>query len=65
MRLEKDLVPLIDLQRMPAFQISEDLEWLQEGRQQILEFLELSYQEPKHILEQFKEFSFLIEKSQK
>lgn len=50
MKLEKDLVPLIDLERQPSFPITEELEWIVEGKKLIEGYIDKGYEEPKMIL---------------
>ncbi|KAL4494234.1 hypothetical protein ABPG73_018753, partial [Tetrahymena malaccensis] len=61
--LEKDLVPLIDLPKLPSFQIDNQLQWIKEGQEKVLEYIKVGYEEPNEILERFKKYQFLMEKS--
>jgi len=63
--LEKDIVPLVDLKKEPSFQISLELEWIQEGLHKVVECIKLGFLEPNNILKEFKKYQFLIERTSK
>jgi len=61
--LEKDLVPLLDVPKKSAYEINHKLPEIEKGSEFILECLNLGYQEPLKILENFKKYNFLIDES--
>lgn len=63
LKLEKDLVPLIDLKKESAFEISTELSWIKEAMERVHTYLQLGYDEPNQILQNFQRYNFLMEKS--
>jgi dynein heavy chain len=63
--LEKDLVPLIDIEKKVAFEISKDLEEIKEGTKKIVDYVSEGFKEPNEILDQFKKYQFLLDKTPK
>ena len=62
--LERDLVPLVDIKPSVAVVVSmEDPIFLQAARK-IEKYIQEGYEEPKEVLENFKQYSYLFEKSQ-
>ncbi|CAK93776.1 unnamed protein product (macronuclear) [Paramecium tetraurelia] len=70
-RLEKDLVPLVDIDqkkevkgRLRAYEIENDQDqiWVKWARDKILEYIEIGFQKPNEMLQRFREYSFLLEK---
>ena len=67
-KLEKDLVPLIEMDLEVSYHIKEnsrEYDEINRGCQIITEYLEKLYAEPHEILENFKKYSFLMEKTAK
>lgn len=63
LKLEKDLVPLIDLKKESAFEISTELSWIKDALERVHSYLQLGYDEPNQILQNFQRYNFLMEKS--
>ena len=63
--LEKDLVPLVDINKVPSYQISVELDCIREGISKITEYVKEGFKEPLSILNQFKNYQFLLERSVK
>lgn len=62
-KLEKDLVPLIEIDRQISYQLSPELRELVLGKQLLQQYLDYGFKEPNQTLEKFKQYSFLMEKS--
>ncbi|CAD8115295.1 unnamed protein product [Paramecium sonneborni] len=71
-RLEKDLVPLVDIDRkkevkgrLRAYEIENDQDqmWIKWAKDKVKEYLEIGYRKPYEMLQKYREFSFLLEKS--
>lgn len=61
--LEKDLITLVEIKPKVAYEINENHPDIVEAKTQILKFIKESYEEAQTILEQFKRFNFIVEKS--
>lgn len=63
--LEKDLVPLVEMDARSSFAEIEKSEYylIEEGKQRCLQRITEGFREPIAMLEIYKQFNFLIEKS--
>ena len=64
-QLEKDLVPLIDIKEIPAFNVSLEDEWFADGLDSVKKHLDQGWIEAQHVLTEFRKYQFLLEKSSK
>lgn len=62
-KLEKDLVPLIDIDRVPSYQIDLNNEWILEGTRRLEILIKRGFEEPNQILNAFKKYNFLFDTS--
>ena len=62
-QLEKDLVPLVDIDRNKAYEIDATNEWIEWGVKNINDYVQKGYIKANEILESFRKYSFLMDKS--
>lgn len=62
-QLEKDLVPLVDIEKRKAYEIDMSNEYIEQGIHNIQDYVQIGYVKANEILESFKKYSFLLEKS--
>lgn len=62
-QLEKDLVPLVDVEKNRAYEIDSTNEWIEMGTAAIQQYVHIGYIRPLQVLEEFRRYTFLLEKS--
>ncbi len=61
-KIERDLIPLLNLESVPSYPLTKDDPVLMEPSSYIVEFIKEASIKPLEILNQFKYYSYLIEK---
>ncbi|KAM3134228.1 hypothetical protein pb186bvf_013648 [Paramecium bursaria] len=69
-KLEKDLVPLVDIDygredkgKVKAYEITQDNYWIQWAIKQVYHYVTIGFEKPNELLQKFRKYSFLLEKS--
>lgn len=62
-KIERDLIPLLNLESVPSYPLTKDSAILSEPTSRVVELIKEAAREPLQILDYFKGFSHLIEKS--
>lgn len=62
-KIERDLIPLLNLESVPSYPLTKEDTVLSEPIYVVSELIKIAAKKPLEILEHFKYFSYLIEKS--
>jgi hypothetical protein len=62
-KIERDLIPLLNLESVPSYSLTKEDPVLSEPISIVNELIKLASKKPLEILEHFKFFSYLIDKS--
>lgn len=62
-KLESELVPFLYLAKKVSYEISMETDFIMEATNQIRKYLEKGFKEPNEILEKFRKYGFLFERS--
>lgn len=63
--MEKDLLSLLDIPERQTYVIDEQNAEIQKGMQRVKAFLDKGYQEAQQIMDNFKKYQFLFERTEK
>jgi dynein heavy chain len=61
-KLEKDLLPLLNMEAVPSFPVAKEDPILANPTNEVIAIIRESFKKPQQILEDFKAFSYIMEK---
>lgn len=61
-RLEKDLLPLLNMEAVPSFAVPQEDPILQNPSNEVIAIIKKEWEKPQQILEDFKAFSYVMER---
>lgn len=56
-------MPLCDVKPKLAFNIEDDMHIINDGKAKVLDYIKKGFEEPQNILNEFKKYEFLVERT--